>query len=72
VGINHGGIIAVCVYVCGIPRLCALGYGINNYCKFHYNILQRSRICCVGNRPKIFKEWPKYESFRQLTAFIFI
>jgi hypothetical protein len=52
VGINLGGIIALCVYVCGIPRQCAQCNGIYNYSKLQYNILQRSRICCVGNMPK--------------------
>jgi hypothetical protein len=52
VGINHGGIIALWVYVCGIPRLYARGNGIYNYSKLEYNILQRSRICSFGNRPK--------------------
>jgi len=51
-GINHGGIIAVYVYVCGIPRLCAQGNGTYNYSKLQYNILQRSRICSFENRPK--------------------
>jgi hypothetical protein len=50
-GIKHGGIIAMGVYVCGIPHPCAQGNGICNYSKLHYNILQRSRIYCVGNRP---------------------
>jgi hypothetical protein len=31
-----------------VPR----GNGIYNYSELQYNILQRSRICSIGNRPK--------------------
>jgi hypothetical protein len=39
VGLNHGGIIAVCAYVCWLPRLYAQGNGIYNYSELLYNNL---------------------------------
>jgi len=71
VGINQGGIIAVYVYVCGIPCVCAQGNGIYNYSKLQYNILQRSRICSVGNRPTCSRNGQNMRVV-ELTAFIFI